>query len=149
MPRFASPEERFLSHVHKTDDCWLWTGAKGPKGYGQSNLRFGDCVEHRAHRIAWRLYKGPIPKGLLVCHHCDKPSCVNPDHLFLGTHFDNIHDCIRKGRRSCPGILTPEQIHEIREAGNYCHSTRLIGLKYGVSKGTISGVLCNKIYRNV
>ena len=76
-------------------DCWLWTRAKNTKGYGivrtYRRLR-------RAHRVAYEIRNGPIPDGLQVCHSCDCPSCINPDHLWLGTNQENIADRMRKRR---------------------------------------------------
>lgn len=75
--------------------CWIWTGAKCPKGYGFMSV--GKSL-WRAHRISWTIKNGPIPPRMDICHKCDTPSCVNPDHLFVGTRADNIHDMIAKGR---------------------------------------------------
>lgn len=87
-----------MSHVspEPMSGCWLWTGASRDDRYG----RFGvDAKTHRyAHRFSWELAHGTIPDGMLVCHKCDTPSCVNPSHLFLGTHSDNGKDMSRKGR---------------------------------------------------
>lgn len=77
--------------------CWIWQRAKYPTGYGSVSLNRGGGY---AHRLTWEIVNGrPIPAGLCICHHCDVPSCVNPEHLFLGTHQENVHDAQRKGRR--------------------------------------------------
>lgn len=91
-----STQERFNALVDQSgeDDCWIWKGYR-TNGYGRFQVH--DKI-YLASRIGWELANGPIPKGLLVCHHCDNPPCVNPKHLFLGTYKDNIHDMLRKGR---------------------------------------------------
>ncbi len=76
--------------------CWLWTAYVDRDGYGNITINRKPTP---AHRASWELFKGTIPKGLLVCHKCDTPACVNPDHLFLGTHKDNIRDSFAKGRK--------------------------------------------------
>jgi hypothetical protein len=81
-----------ISHF---DDCWLWKAATNRKGYGLISL---NGKLRRAHRIAYELTYGPAPKGLLVLHHCDNPSCCNPTHLFVGTAANNTEDMIAKGR---------------------------------------------------
>lgn len=88
--------------------CWLWIGSLLPKGYGCFSTSKGN--NERAHRFAWRNLKGPIPEGMFVCHKCDTPSCVNPDHLFLGTHQDNMRDRNRKNRH----ILGPVPDHKLK-----------------------------------
>lgn len=76
--------------------CWLWMRSYDEDGYGQVHH---NGKRYRTHRLAWELYRGEIPNGLLVLHKCDVTACVNPDHLFLGTVQDNATDRVRKGRR--------------------------------------------------
>lgn len=83
--------------------CWLWTGSIRGSGYGY--FRYQGRNEY-PHRFAYMAYKGSIPAGMEVCHRCDERSCVNPDHLFIGTRQDNIRDMIRKGR--CGWQKSPE-----------------------------------------
>lgn len=78
--------------------CWNWVKSLFGDGYGTFNY----LGETRAHRVAYRLYNGDIPEGVLVCHSCDNPKCVNPAHLFLGSHLTNAQDRTRKGRGNCP-----------------------------------------------
>lgn len=99
--RQREPAERFWALVNQTDSCWLWIGAKSPKGYGRFCVRHGYTTE--AHRFAWELAHGPIPDSLCVLHNCpngDDPSCVRPDHMWLGTIAQNNRDMADKGRAS-------------------------------------------------
>lgn len=86
---------RFLSHVRKTRACWVWTGATVPGGYGRFRGEDGSLVV--AHRFAFAIFVSD-PGEQLVLHRCDNPPCVRPDHLFLGTHGDNMRDMRAKGR---------------------------------------------------
>ena len=87
--------QRFWDKVEKTDGCWVWTASKNRQGYGY--FRF-DGKMRKAHRMAWLFAIGEIPEGMMVCHSCDNPSCVNPEHLWLGTGQDNMDDMNTKGR---------------------------------------------------
>lgn len=79
--------------------CWLWTGTTNNQGYGKMTIsKKGTKTYPRAHRVSYELFNGPIKSGLIVCHKCDTPSCVNPDHLFIGSVKDNVQDSIKKGR---------------------------------------------------
>jgi hypothetical protein len=87
----------FWQHVDKTGDCWVWTGATAHNGYGVLGV---GGKQLKAHRFSWTLTNGTISDGLFVCHRCDNPPCVRPDHLFLGTVQDNTADMVAKGRQN-------------------------------------------------
>lgn len=94
--RRGTLESRFWEKVQRGEatQCWPWTGAKNPHGYGKM-FREGEIVD--AHRLSYEINRGEIPLGMCVCHTCDNPPCVNPLHLFLGTMKDNMDDKVRKG----------------------------------------------------
>lgn len=99
--------------------CWLWTAAMSSDGYGALRVR---GKQTKTSRVSYELYRGKIPKGLFVLHKCDTPACVNPDHLFLGTQRDNMHDRRNKGRGNLPkgskhhaAKFTEEDILRIRQ----------------------------------
>jgi len=100
IPRIS---KLFFCKVKKTDTCWFWTASRNNKSkwnYGAFQVNGINTV---AHRVAWMIFKGRIPKGLLVCHKCDKGICVNPEHLFIGTPKQNMQDCIAKNRFNAGG----------------------------------------------
>lgn len=119
----------------------MWSGNIGRRhGYGKFWV---DGVEHRAHRWAWERENGPIPDGLFVCHKCDVRACVNPAHLFLGTHDDNMADRCAKGRTlSGPDNnkwkLPDDSIREIVEALVRGEAQTAIAKRYDIAQGTVS-----------
>lgn len=99
MPRSISPlADRFWHYVEQGDGCWEWQGHLA-SGYGALRGQYPDQRMVKAHRVSWEIHFGPIPTGMFVCHHCDNPPCVRPDHLFLGTNTSNMRDRERKGRQ--------------------------------------------------
>ena len=131
-------EDRFWAKVDKRgpNDCWEWTSAALPRGYGLLTLNGSNSY---AHRLSWEINHGrPIPDGMLICHHCDNPACCNPAHLFLGTPADNTHDMVAKGRgRRGKHKLTDEEVLEIRARWRDPVTLRELGDRYGVSHETI------------
>lgn len=142
--------EKFFKRVEKTDGCWNWTGPKY-KGYGRVWVN-GETV--RAHRASWILAHGSIPAGLLVLHKCDNPACVNPGHLYIGTHDDNMRDKVardrcahldRRGEKSGSALLTEDAVFSIRSSDRM---NKDLATHYGVDPSTISDIRRGKSWKH-
>lgn len=146
--------ERFWRRVEKTEGCWYWRGALDRPGYGMTG--FGG-TGNKAHRFSYELHYGPIPNGLLVCHKCDNPPCVNPEHLFVGTNADNIADMIAKGRAAIrkgelhhKAKLKDADVLSIRE--RYSQGgmpERGLATIYGVSSSTIDDIVHYRRWKHI
>lgn len=140
-------KQKFWERIEKSDGCWNWTAAKSKAGYGQIRSK---GITYYAHRLMWEELYGKIPKGYYICHHCDNPACVRPEHLFLGTSKDNHQDCMRKGRdnigeRNGWSKLTADEVLAIRRLWYGRIPTRLIAQMFGVGTNT---VYCAGTYRS-
>lgn len=152
--------ERFLKFTVADGECIVWIASKSRGGYGQFNAgKVGDRkVIAKAHRFAWIAQNGPIPPGQCICHRCDNPSCVNPDHLFLGSHGDNNRDMFSKGRgyildgshirgaRNRRTKLTEDQVAEIRRRAAEGEMGKVIAERFGVTPANVSSILCGKTW---
>jgi len=148
-----SAMDRFVSKVEKTDTCWNWVGAKKPSGYGNFYM---NRKYIGAHCASYLLFRGDIPAGMYVCHRCDNPSCVNPDHLFLGTPTDNQKDMadkgravgIRQGGESHPiAKLTEKAVVDIRARRANGAPLSVLAAEYGVCEATISYAASGKTWK--
>ena len=134
---------RFWSKVRKQNGCWLWTAGISTNGYGLFKF---NGRHTGAHRVAWMLTKGRIPKSRFVCHICDIKPCVRPSHLWLGTPQDNKIDSSRKGRwrGGRPTRLSYAQATKIRAVPRVYGSGVRLARYYGVSPMVISSIRCGK-----
>ena len=147
--RKVDVKDRFWDKVdiRGLDDCWEWKRSKDLGGYGK--FWSGTRLEG-AQRMAWMFTHGRIRTGMYICHHCDNPSCCNPNHLFEGTQIDNMADMKQKGRSHKNSKLNAKEVVEIRRlysVGGITH--REIGKMFGISRRHIGQVVNNKRWRHV
>lgn len=150
--------ERFWSKVKKTPGCWLWIGSKGGQG-GYGTIRLGSVVDGTrrhvySHRLSYEMHHGRIPKGMFVLHKCDTPSCVRPDHLFLGSHAENMEDMRNKGRSSVGeknvmAKLTLPQVQAIKDRLSNGWTQRKLAKEYGVTFQAINLIAVGKNWSHI
>ncbi len=145
---------RFWSRVQRggPDECWPTNWPPNDRGYGVFGLRARQNVY--AHRFAWVLLRGPIPRGLCVLHKCDNPPCANPAHLFLGTKTTNAADREAKGRtpqgeRSHNAKISNEDARTIRELASLSIRYGEIALRFGMSRGQVSRIVTGKQWKKI
>lgn len=132
--------------------CWNWIASRMRTGYGQFNTRDGKVVT--AHRFAYQAFKGAIPDGLFVCHHCDNRRCVNPEHLWLGTCAENLRDMREKGRDNHRPLIGPENPSSKITAENAVEifmskeKQSALAEKFGITQAAISAIKTRKNWRH-
>ncbi len=151
MPRGKTFEQNFWSKIKKTEGCWIWIAGRDKNGYGKITRNKRDL---RAHRAMWELKNGEIPEGLLVCHSCDNPSCVNPGHLFIGTVAENNKDKHDKGRHLYGAMchkakITDEIAREIYRRSKSGEVQARIAEEYGVVHQTVSMIATGATWKHV
>lgn len=161
MQKVMTIAERFWPKVDSSggqDACWIWTAAKS-HGYGIMSSRKGSAP-YKAYRVSWELHNGPIPIGLHVLHRCDNPACVNPRHLFVGTHRDNMDDMTSKGRarvaskahhgeKNSSAKLTEEQVRTIRKISEGGTPASKIAKAFGISRPVCSRIIRRELWKGV
>lgn len=145
--QMSSDFVRFMSFVKIPADrnaCWVWQGKRERERYGHFTVK---GHEYQAHRWIFTLLHGAIPDGLVIRHHCDNPSCVNPQHLASGTHSQNVMDAIQRGRRSNRkgekhplAVLDAIKVLEIRQLAACGHPQHRIAETYGISRQQVGKI---------
>lgn len=151
--------ERYWAKVDFSNPtgCWLWTASTTRDGYGRWQPESGQNV--LAHRFGWELLHGSIPAGLEVCHRCDTPSCQRPDHLFLGTHAENMADCSAKGRinresrnqgsKHGYSKVNEDMVLEIRRRSQAGEPGLAIAKAFGISRANVSLIVNRKAWTHI
>lgn len=152
-----SSKVRFFANISPFTNekgCLLWIGCKQSDGYGVFRV---NGKKMKAHRFSYLYWVGSISAGLLICHHCDNPACVNPNHLFIGSVRDNLMDCINKGRnnpmkgeRHGMAKLTTQQVFEIRRLYAIGGITQQqLAIKFEITQGHIGAIILGKSWKHL
>jgi hypothetical protein len=168
MPALGQRTPAHIRALDKTligEGCWEYGGKIGNHGYGlvyiPNGTRHGATA--LAHRVVYEGMVGPIPDGMFLCHHCDNPRCVRPDHLFLGTLNDNVQDAKQKGRMKTGGVLPPvrkgeannkakltaDKVREIRQEYQSGTSITKLGRRFGVTEQAIWAIVTRQTWKHV
>jgi len=161
-----SAEDRFWANVIKSDDpngCWLWSAAAATGKHGTFYVGGGKV---QASHFAWESANGrPVPEGLWVLHHCDNPPCVRPDHLYVGTHLDNVRDAIERdryaignalhhatrarGERQGSAKLRDADVLAIRAKSRAGASLRQLAAEFGISKSQAGRIVRGEVWQHL
>lgn len=151
--------KRFWRKVDAGEGCWVWNGAMDKAGYGKILKEPGKNQAYFfAHRLSYQIHYGEFNNEFHVCHKCDNPSCVNPEHLFLGTHQDNMDDMVRKGRGKGKALfgeqilwskLTDEKVETIINSYNSGEKVSVLSKRHGVSINNIYSILKGELWSHI
>jgi len=148
-------EKLRFNSVEDSNGCWLWQGGKTTFGHGIIAV---NRKSHLAHRVAYKIWKDRVPLNMFVCHTCDNPKCINPDHLFIGTQDDNMKDMankgrsnngIQKGEKNPQSQLTDRQVRRIKRLLLNGHTRKEIANKFGVNEAVVGFISENKNWKHV
>lgn len=150
----TSWQQRFWSKVKRGSGCWLWLGARSNTGYGVFNI---DGQAIGAHRLSFTMLRGAIPAGMEICHHCDVRQCVNPAHMFVGTHADNMRDKAEKrraprltGKSNGQAKITPELARAVflrYRKGDVTQET--VAAMFGVRRSKVADIVNRRTHVDV